>query len=70
MREPLQVGQPFEPEEVEELRRDLRIYTMSNEEIEALKHDINTLVWKHLPGSTTLKEADSIAVRIFDIIAG
>lgn len=34
-----------------------------------LKRDINELVWKYMPGKTTLDEADAVARRIFDLIA-
>lgn len=35
---------------------------------EALKIEINTLMWMHLPGSTTLYRAEEIAGEVFDRI--
>lgn len=34
------------------------------------KQEINELLWKFLPNNTTLKEADDIALKIFEMIDG
>lgn len=34
------------------------------------KREINDLLWKYLPDNTTIKEADDIAVKIFEMIDG
>lgn len=50
--------------QLRELKRELKAATS----IVDLKSDVNGLVWKHLPGGTTLDVAEDIAVEIFDII--
>lgn len=33
-----------------------------------LKMEVNELVWRNLPGTTTLNEAEEIAVQIFNLL--
>jgi hypothetical protein len=42
---------------------------MCGECLADLKVEINELVWKYLPSSTTLEVADELACYIFDLIA-
>ena len=33
-----------------------------------MKLEVNELVWRYLPGETTLSEAEEVAVRIFNLL--
>lgn len=41
---------------------------MNPNEISDIKLAINNLIWMYAPGSTTLKEAESIAIQILEMI--
>ena len=36
--------------------------------LETGKEEINLLLWKHLPGSVSLGDAEELACRIYDLI--
>ena len=38
--------------------------------LENLKTDINQLLWEYLPGKTTLEQAEEVAWKIYNLIAG
>lgn len=37
--------------------------------LDGLKEEINELVWRRLPGTTTLDEAEAVALKIYQAIA-